>query len=270
MEPETNPQIAKKKPGRPRDPRPVVPETIRLNAPSTSPAQEVQPELNWEGERLRICMPVYRDVHPYTMKAVFAIAKKHTGKVGFDSTFGDATAVARNMLTARFLKSEAEWLLFIDDDMIPPIGHAGQMKAWGANFPPQFENQEVITRLVSQKKNVISAVCFDRYGKGVPRYKEAMENPKEAEYARSGPHNVVKEVEWVGAGCILINRVVLQDIAKAENWNIQSETPLPFFGNLEGMGEDVSFCVRAKKAGHPIHLDMGCICGHAGAVVHWK
>lgn len=31
-----------------------------------------------------------------------------------------------------------------------------------------------------------------------------------------------------------------------------------------GMGEDVTFCVRAAQAGHQPHVDMGLICGHIG------
>jgi hypothetical protein len=35
-----------------------------------------------------------------------------------------------------------------------------------------------------------------------------------------------------------------------------------------GMGEDVSFCLRATEAGHTPHIDMGLVCGHIGSAVY--
>ena len=34
--------------------------------------------------------------------------------------------------------------------------------------------------------------------------------------------------------------------------------------NSLGVGEDVSFCLRAASAGHQPHVDMGLVCGHLG------
>jgi len=41
----------------------------------------------------------------------------------------------------------------------------------------------------------------------------------------------------------------------------RSENPL-------GIGEDVSFCLRAKAAGHTPYIDLGLICGHMGHCVY--
>lgn len=35
-----------------------------------------------------------------------------------------------------------------------------------------------------------------------------------------------------------------------------------------GVGEDVSFCMRAKAAGHQPYVDMGLICGHLGVCAY--
>ena len=37
-----------------------------------------------------------------------------------------------------------------------------------------------------------------------------------------------------------------------------------------GVGEDVSFCLRAADAGHPANVDMGLLCGHVGSTVYPK
>lgn len=38
--------------------------------------------------------------------------------------------------------------------------------------------------------------------------------------------------------------------------------------NNLGCGEDVSFCLRAKAAGHQPYVDMGLVCGHLGHCVY--
>jgi hypothetical protein len=38
--------------------------------------------------------------------------------------------------------------------------------------------------------------------------------------------------------------------------------------NSLGVGEDVSFCLRAKAAGHTPYVDLGLICGHLGHCVY--
>jgi hypothetical protein len=38
--------------------------------------------------------------------------------------------------------------------------------------------------------------------------------------------------------------------------------------NELGVGEDVSFCLRAAAAGHQPHVDMGLVCGHIGHCVY--
>ncbi len=35
-----------------------------------------------------------------------------------------------------------------------------------------------------------------------------------------------------------------------------------------GMGEDVTFCVRAAQAGHQPHVDCGLLCGHQGSFIY--
>lgn len=38
--------------------------------------------------------------------------------------------------------------------------------------------------------------------------------------------------------------------------------------NTLGVGEDVSFCLRAKAAGHTPYVDLGLVCGHLGHCVY--
>jgi hypothetical protein len=169
----------------------------------------------------------------------------------------------RNRVVEEFLSSErqAEWLLFLDNDMI---------------FPAQLAE-----RLVKRDKPVIGALYFmageiydpivyqlgrikpDRYGRptqmwtpmrdrvydflianGIPSINKAMmlENVDE---------DSLLPCDGVGTGAMLIHRSVLETLSS------------PWF-EFKGMeGEDLRFCKRVTdELGHQIYTDMSLICGH--------
>lgn len=64
---------------------------------------------------------------------------------------------------------------------------------------------------------------------------------------------------------------VLNDEACGEAARISEARKLILYGREQsrwhsglGMGEDVTFCVRAAQSGHLPHVDMGLVCGHVG------
>jgi hypothetical protein len=227
--------------------------------------------ITWEGERLRIAVPTLRGISSRTMKCIMSIFHRRPGKVSIDTEENTLIHLARNNLAKRFLDSEAEWLLFIDDDMVPPIGDAGQMKQWGMDVHPSFMATDVVSRLVGHKRTLVSGLYFDRHGKGIPMYAEGRNDERERNYARGGPYNTVKPTAWTGAGCLLVNRKVFDDIKDklgAEVAPITGST-YRFFDPMPGTGEDVAFCKRAKEAGHQPHVDLGCLVGHIGEKIYW-
>jgi hypothetical protein len=50
--------------------------------------------------------------------------------------------------------------------------------------------------------------------------------------------------------------------------NLETAIALSQSENSLGVGEDVSFCLRAKAAGHTPYVDLGLICGHIGHCVY--
>ncbi len=55
-------------------------------------------------------------------------------------------------------------------------------------------------------------------------------------------------------------------VSKVKKLLEESQTRSRYHSSL-GMGEDVTFCVRATQAGHQPHVDMGLLCGHMGNYV---
>jgi hypothetical protein len=64
---------------------------------------------------------------------------------------------------------------------------------------------------------------------------------------------------------------ILNDDATSEAARITEAKKLIIYGREQsrwhsglGMGEDVTFCVRARQSGHIPHVDLGVVCGHVG------
>jgi hypothetical protein len=142
----------------------------------------------------------------------------------------------RRTLAEYFMRSSGfESLFFLDDDMTPP--------PW------------TVLRLLSHNLPIVGALYFQRW----PPYRinagpdwplgGHLEMPQLAEPP------VVRPVEWVGTGALLIRREVFERI------------PRPWFEYCDdGDGEDVYFSRKARAAGIPIHCDTGLCVGHLAVV----
>lgn len=130
--------------------------------------------------------------------------------------YGDAfVAHSRNGCADVFLKSDLEWYLTIDDDMIIPFGNAEWYNAHtGFNLPANFAGLNAMDRLLSHGKSLVGGLYWGRHRFGSAMYGEGSNNPSEAEWARKAPHNVCKPTRWVATGCLLIHRSVFLDIEK--------------------------------------------------------
>lgn len=123
---------------------------------------------------------------------------------------------SRNHCVDEFLKTDSEYLLMCDDDMLIPFGNANWFKTYtGWNwYPEPFASFNTIDRLLSHKKPVVGACYFGRHPEGPPVFASGASMQQVADHARKGPHNEVIHTNWVGTGCILINRSVFLGIEK--------------------------------------------------------
>ena len=264
-------------------------------------------------KRVLVVLPWQKQVNPIT--AFCAGRLMDSRRTASVLHFGDAfVAHSRNSCADVFLGSECEWMLTIDDDMVCPFGNAQWFKAnTDFDFPDKFMGLNALDRLIGHGKTLVGALYFGRHKRGAPMYAEGV-NPAEAEYARSGPHDLIKPTRWVATGCMLIHRKVFEDIEKkfprlargadkkGGQWFTSTEAGMlekvaavqamleqgahnaeksykahemltsvlaqAASDNPLGAGEDVSFCFRARAAGHVPYVDMGLVCGHIGNYVY--
>jgi len=254
----------------------------RLQAPPIAVAQMVlddnpiriqDPNTLFPDAKIYIGSCVYRDVSPWTYKATHVLRHRYGERLGLLVEAGTDLPLKRNRLVERFLKTDADWLLWLDDDMAPPIGYPSESAKWGAKFDPSWNGVDVLERLMSHEKTFVSALCFDRGGAGVPMFAEGRNDPTIAENIRSTtPRDELRATDWVGSGCALVHRKVFEDIhQKIPDIRTPDHIPDGYYTALgHGYGEDTSFAIRAKESGHQPYVDLGCVCGHAGTVVHYN
>lgn len=164
--------------------------------------------------KVMLVMPWQKQTNPMTAFCAMQLSDKR--RTAAMLNFGDAfVAHTRNRCADVFLKSDLDWMLTIDDDMIVPFGNTEWFNSvTGFNFPEPFASFNAIDRLLSHGKTLIGALYFGRNPGGPAVYGEGMLKGPEIEFARTAPVNRIKPTRWVGTGCMLIHRSVFLDIEK--------------------------------------------------------
>jgi len=281
---------------------PPAVETPALNEDASVPTNQTAPSQ----KTLCILLPQYKHTNPLTLTSIAALRDQKTMSVVVH--FGDAFIVhTRNRLADTFMKdTECEWALFVDDDMVLPIGNVSwYRKMTGFGFvPDRLAGLNAIDRLLSHRKTVVGGLYFGRNQLAAKRAIFA-EGGTPGPYANKfgqWPIDKVIQTKWVGTGCLLVHRSVFTAIQKkfphlapkkaGEPWNYFSAAPdalidvaAQYIAGVQtkeqltaalrtaqsqsyAMGEDVLFCQRALAAGHQPHVDLGLLCGHVGSYVY--
>jgi hypothetical protein len=225
----------------------------------------------FEGRDIMLGFPCYKTTNPVTMATVVAMAMDFgKEKFRFDMQIGDAMVYhARNQIAAKFLQTDAKWLLMMDDDIIQSIGRPGWMRAWVTaargigDLPLQ---RHVLHRLIGSGKTLIGGAYFGRQEGGALMCSDLSLTPRARGY-----EDFVAPVDWVATGCLLVHRTVFEDIEKKypELAPKKQDEVFDFFHPISSSeGEDVSFCRRAKTAGHQPHVDLGLPVFHVGYKVY--
>lgn len=151
--------------------------------------------------------------------------------------------VGRNMVVERFLKSDSEVLLFVDSDMEPT---ADQI-------------HEIVAK-VSAEQPIIGGLyvnLFPNHGvRPVALNWQALTDDQPIQMVPipmpTGGEGLL-EVDCVGTGFMAIHRSLLDQMTEV------FDAPSPWFAEValggSQMGEDVTFCQRARSLGHPVYVD---------------
>ena len=163
--------------------------------------------------------------------------------VGFQ--VGSLVYNARNELARQAIKSEADWVLWLDSDMVFESDLLKKM------LKVCEENDiDFLTGLCFRRKPPYTPTLFDRLDK--------MEHGASYTTIMSVPEGRFK-VGGCGFAGVLMSTDVLLSVAARFGGRM--------FDPLEGFGEDVSFCWRARQCGYEIWCDSDIELGHIGSMV---
>jgi len=148
------------------------------------------------------------------------------------------TPIARERLAEQAMLNGADYLLFIDDDMICPV--------------------DLFERLYKRQKDIVGALAFTRYSPHKPvifNLTEGYDKVEKKSYYTSTiyynyPKDSLVECDAVGFGAVLINCKVFEKMNQ------------PWFVMNNAVGEDVQFCFDAGKAGFKVYMDTAVKLGH--------
>lgn len=186
--------------------------------------------------KILICVPSM-DMVAAGFAQSLAMLQKGGHEVAIAFQVGSLIYEARNKLAKKALEKGAEWTMWFDSDMI---------------FEP-----DTMQRLLAHNAPMVSGAYFRR---SPPYHLVAFDKIDAENHEWSDlplPDKIVK-CGGVGFGCVLVKTDILFEVAaKFENW----------FEPVNGFGEDLSFCWRARQCGYDILLDPTITCGHVGHIV---
>lgn len=162
--------------------------------------------------------------------------------VGFQ--VGSLIYDSRNHLARRAIQAEADLVLWIDSDMV--------------------FNPDALQRLIEVKEKTGADIMSGLYFRRVPPFSPVLFKDLELNGVRCTwtefetiPDEPF-EVGGCGFGFVLMGTDVLIDVFAKKG---------DLFGPVNGIGEDLSFCIRARECGYKIMCDPSIPLGHVGHTV---
>ena len=216
---------------------------------------------------IAFCCPTDRDFPPVTMECFGVLIRNYQMPLIIKSE--TLLIRARNIIVERFLRTKAEWSFWADSDMLLPFGNAQWFKDKSkiTNLRPEQFGVDVIKRLLSHRQDFVGAVYAARTENSQlviqpdlePRHQVDREL---ANQIRKNQAHGLKDVGWLGFGCVLVHRRVFEAIGRTDSEIRDGKRS--FFDTEGDKGEDIRFSERAATAGFRPKLDSELIVGHLG------
>lgn len=197
-------------------------------------------------EKIYIAFPVAMsgNINVQILNFLFQVMTDYDIVVGCE--MGNQIAHNRNKLIERFLKTNIEWIFFIDTDTVPPINALDMTKHKldiCSGYYYQWINHQDIN------KRELMPLIFEKVEKG---YKPFKGRPTKIK-------NVV-EADGAGAGCLLINRRVFANIERPYFLTPHDEK------GFTTSTEDIYFFKKIQKAGYKLYIDTSIVADHVKTV----
>jgi len=192
--------------------------------------------------RILLGMPCVREIPTKTVISLLRTVKK--GAVEPMIVEGSLIYDSRDTIAKFAVEKGYDYVLFVDSDMV-------------------FDSEDV-KRLVAHDADIVSGRYVKRRGEDenviykrvIPRRRFPYRAPQ---LITDNSITGYAPVSACGFGFCLIKTSVIKDMAKRYK---------SLFEPFKGVGEDIAFCLRAKKCGYQIFTDFDVKLGHIGEVVY--
>ena len=156
---------------------------------------------------------------------------------------------ARNMIAQKSIEEGFDRVLWLDSDMIIPQDALIMLNA------DMDTGKDFVSGLYFMRKPPVNPVVCDNIFR---RVKEDGEVESAASSYINYPKDTVFEIAGAGFGCVMTSADLLKRLVERYG------AP---FTPMMGMGEDLSFCLRATCIGAKMYCDSRIKCGHIGQTV---
>lgn len=232
----------------------------------------------WGNKDFLVLIPVYKSFSPETHYSLFLNYINYgPQKIGLIHEMRGAIHDARDRLIHKALRSNVEWFIFVDDDMILPCGSSHIFnKQFRAQIDERRAGFNAFNRIMSHEsdKLIVGGLYCSRTGSNKIQCSSAYYSEEENKKLFNLEYSGLKAEEWTGTGFMRIHRKVFAEMDKAIKEGKFPECK-PFTEKLwtgyfqpsrVGVGEDVSFCRRAKEIGIQSYVDTDLILLHTGSI----
>ena len=190
--------------------------------------------------KILIAIPCMDMVSARFAQSLATLRKVDTCVVSFLT--GSLVYDARNKLAGYAIEMEADYILWLDSDMVFAPDTLEKM----IGTMEQHKEVDILSGLYFRRGQPFTPVAFDKL-------EINQENECEYEDMQDVPEKL-SEIAGCGFGCVLMRTDCLFDIA--------SKYGGVWFTPLGNVGEDCSFCIRARNEGYKIFMDPSIELGH--------
>lgn len=202
--------------------------------------------------RVLLGMPMYEGIKTKALASYTDFLSKmaHSPRFSVHAMYHGGTYldVNREEISHSAIEDNYDYLFFVDSDMIFPT--------------------TILDILWDKHKDVIGGVYGLRSGcEHGPCVYDYNEKRGAFDAQEHWPLNKTYKVGGIGTGMLLIKVSALKKIPAPRFAYLECETP-DKYGNRRRLGEDLSFCLRCRKAGIKIYADSHATVGHLGEHVY--
>lgn len=191
-------------------------------------------------KKILIAVPCMDMVSARFAQSLATLRKVETCTLSFLT--GSLVYDSRNKLAGYAIEGEFDYILWLDSDMVfQPDTLERMMK-----ILDEHSEIDILSGLYFRRGQPFSPVAFDK-----------LEINEENDCVFEDMHEVPEELSEIagcGFGCVLMRTECLFDIS--------AKYGAVWFTPLGNVGEDCSFCIRARNEGYKIYMDPSIQLGH--------